>query len=148
MPLNVTVCPTIAGFGAAVNDAVGGRLPITVSVRTVTSVAPPLSVTRSRRSKVPSVVYDLVTTLVVPELVSKVPSPSRSHSYFVIVPSGSADEDASKVTVSVQVSRLRRDCERPDRRLIRPRRVGGDLIGRVRLDAHVREDVVGGLLDP
>ena len=40
----------------------------------------------------------MVALGVLPELVSKVPLPSRSHSYLAMVPSGSLEAEPSKLT--------------------------------------------------
>ena len=47
----------------------------------------------------PAVAYVVVVVGVAPELRSKVPLASRSHSYFAIVPSGSLEPEPLKVTV-------------------------------------------------
>ena len=56
-----------------------------------------LSVTRSLTLTVPGLRYVCVG---VAPVVSKLPSPSRSHSYVAMVPSGSAEVVPSKATAS------------------------------------------------
>jgi hypothetical protein len=69
-------------------------------VREVTAVAPELSVTRRLTLTWPGVPKERVTLGLAPVLVSKVPSPSRSHSYCSTVPSASLEAEASRVTAS------------------------------------------------
>ena len=65
----MTDWPAIAGFGVAVNDAVGGPLPID-SGRVVESVPLPLSVTRSPIVSSAAGAYVRVVVAVVPPSVS------------------------------------------------------------------------------
>ena len=74
----VTVAPMRAGFGVAVNDAVGWPFA-TISVVAATSVPPWLSVTRSETGIAACTGYVVDTLGLVPESVSNVPLPSRSH---------------------------------------------------------------------
>src|SRR2546423_11796060 len=89
---SVAGCPATTRLGVE-TEATGGWSVVptgsTVTVTGATAVAPSASVTRTRSVYVPGLESVVEVVGVVPVLLSKVPSPSRSHSYLTIEPPGS-----------------------------------------------------------
>ena len=103
--MKVTLSPVSGPAGEMSKDALGAaRIVTSTSASSVFGDGSPVSETRSPTVNVPGEKYWVETKDSVPVSVSKLPLPSRSHSYLVIVPSKSDDPEPSKMTSSPVVA--------------------------------------------